>query len=765
MWLKWLPWRYVIKTVARSQGYTDPIQLLTQLSRFAKPAEVLVPGELLRAGAVLQARGLINSQAIQHNLDWVWPYWVHRQFNPEDPAFIPRAFSLTHINLTHRNWTAVGLPGSSSLPVVDPRGLVMPFFDSWSLDAWIIGADGTALIPARHESVSQHLDFSDGLSVITRTEDSRYRLVSRSRVEISDGKAVLSMSFSACSKINDARLVISIRPYNPEGISFIHHVRYAEHPSAEITVNNRDTVVFHTVPDRSLFSDYHQGDVYQHLSAPENSRPGNRISCDIGMATAACEYTLQAGHSENFRVGVPLADKLPDRHNPQTGPASAAADWQRRLRSASRLHVPDCPKIQYLYEAALRTVILHSADTHMYAGPFTYKRFWIRDAVFAAHALMANGLIEPAAEILRLLIDAQDRSGYFVSQRGEWDSNGQVLWILHKYCELTGNPPDPAWRDPVIRACRWIKNKRITAGDEEYRGLLPPGFSAEHLGPNDCYYWDDFWSIAGLQSGNLLLKALAADSEADTCEAEAYDLMQTVENSLDKIYTRTGCRAIPASPSRRLDSGAVGSLIASYPLQLYRGDDQRMVQTASYLFDNCIINGAFFHDIVHSGINPYLTLHLAQALLRAGDMRCLPLMASLAQLASPTGQWPEAIHPQLKGGCMGDGQHVWAAAEWLMMVRSCFVREEPAGKRLILCSGIPDHWYPAPAVLRFGPVPTSFGPVSVFLSSSISEVTIHWDAEWHTEEPQIDIALPGRALQQPAPGKTSVTLPPENQPV
>jgi hypothetical protein len=31
----------------------------------------------------------------------------------------------------------------------------------------------------------------------------------------------------------------------------------------------------------------------------------------------------------------------------------------------------------------------------------------------------------------------QNASGYFHSQDGEWDSNGQVLWIMEKYCQMT----------------------------------------------------------------------------------------------------------------------------------------------------------------------------------------------------------------------------------------------------------------------------------------------------------------------------------------
>src|ERR1041385_5178507 len=134
MWLQWLPWRMTVRRLAKSKGFLDPFSLIDQLQRFAQPAEVAMPLELVKLSSVLQARGLMNNQAIQHNLDWVWPYWVERQYDPHDPAFIPRAFSIAHINLTHRNWTAVGIPDCRQYPLVDPRGLLTPLFDGWSLD-------------------------------------------------------------------------------------------------------------------------------------------------------------------------------------------------------------------------------------------------------------------------------------------------------------------------------------------------------------------------------------------------------------------------------------------------------------------------------------------------------------------------------------------------------------------------------------------------------------------------------------------------------
>ncbi len=169
-WLKWLPWRFLIRRIARSHGFLDPIALLARLHRFAQPSEVGEPVELLRAGVVFHARGLINSRVIQHNLDWVWPFWIERQFDPEDDAFVPRAFSITHVNLTHRNWTAVGWPDCEEFPIVDPRGMLTPWFDGWSLDCWLVTDDGRRLLPSRAQSSKQQLDLHNGLAVTTTTQ-------------------------------------------------------------------------------------------------------------------------------------------------------------------------------------------------------------------------------------------------------------------------------------------------------------------------------------------------------------------------------------------------------------------------------------------------------------------------------------------------------------------------------------------------------------------------------------------------------------------
>ncbi|MDH3738874.1 MAG: hypothetical protein OER92_06745, partial [Alphaproteobacteria bacterium] len=371
MWLKWLPWKFVIRRIARASGFVDPVAVLAQLHRFAQPSEVAEPIELLRAGVVFHARGLINSRVIQHNLDWVWPYWVERQFDPRDPAFVPRAFSVTHVNLTHRNWTAIGVPDCADMPIVDPGGLVTPHFDRWSLEGWVLSEDGISLLPSRSENTTQQIAHADDLMVATRTEEQGLTLTSEASVECDSGEPVCRLVLRARADAG-GWAVVALRPYNPEGISFIHDVTLS--PERRIwTVDGRHTVEFNCEADRHHVSNYHAGDVYIHLRDLEDQ---DRGECGVGMVTAAALFRLSPGEEREIVASAPL-----DRGHAAPG---ISPDWTEALRGHCALRVPD-QRVQSLYETALRTLVLHSPGD-VFAGPFTYKRFWFRDAAFILHA-------------------------------------------------------------------------------------------------------------------------------------------------------------------------------------------------------------------------------------------------------------------------------------------------------------------------------------------------------------------------------------------
>ncbi len=733
---KWLPWKFFASRLARWHGFLDPVGLLTRIESFAQPSEVGAPIELLRAGSVLHARGLINTKVIQQNIDWIWPYWVQRQFDPADASFIPRAFSITHINLTPRNWTAVGIPGCQALPIVDPRGLLTPLFDGWSLDGWVIPDQGPALLPSRlgPEQVSQKLDMTEGWAVDTVCRRDQLRLRSRIDARRADRFVNARAALEATSPV-DGWLVLSVRPFNPEGVSFIHDLQRSD--ARTIAVENKPCLRFSREIDHWQTSCYEQGDVFFLVERGARTEDRDSVHCAKGLASGAAMFRLEAGQRTEVSVEVDLGC---DKASRPLLPTGRAESWSQALEGTCRFDCPDRRFVE-LYDAALGTLVLLNPQDPV-PGPYTYKRFWFRDAAYLLYAMICAGMTDRVSESLQRFPDRQTATGFFHSQQGEWDSNGQVLWLLGQYRQLTGRPLSEPWPKVVRKASRWIRRKRTSDDLEDlHAGLLPAGFSAEHLGNNDFYYWDDFWSVGGLRAAAGLMAGWDKPDDARGCQAGADALDRAIRRSLDRSKPNRRIEAIPASPYRRMDAGAVGSLAAGWPLAVRAPQDPELLGTADWLYQNCLVDGAFFQQMIHSGLNAYLTLHLAQVFLRAGREAYWPLVQAVAELASPTGQWPEAIHPGTGGGCMGDGQHGWAAAEWLLMVRSLFLREQ--AERLVLAPGIPRHWVRGGGSARLGPTPTRFGPVRVAVERAGDGLEVSWTARWRDRPEAIEIAPPG----------------------
>ena len=749
MFTKWLPWKYVVRRVARAKGFVDPISVLARLHSFAEPSEVTAPAELLRAGVVFHARGLMNANAIQHNRDWIWPYWVERQFDPKDEAFVPRAFSITHVNLTHRNWTAVGIPGSEHLPIVDPRGLLTPFWDGWSIDGWIFQMEGGKLVPSRERVVGQQLQMDDGLQLTTECSHGSMGLSSTVEVVRDDqGAEAVEQRWQAKSG-EAAWLLLSVRPYNPEGVSFVHDIELAANADAW-KIGDHGHVRFSQPADHHFTSDYKHGDV----SALVWSEGAKSVHCPVGMATAAAAFKLEPGEPREITLSVPLDGQAVQHWAGSRTPnaavtsgeaandsqhACAAKAWARELEGTTRLDVP-VERFRALHDAALRTVALHTPG-EVYSGPYTYKRFWVRDAACILNAAMCHGLQQRVVDAIPHLLECQDRTGYFHSQEAEWDANGEALWLLERHLQFTNRNLPPVWQSVVRQAADWICKKLVPADSgSPAAGLMPAGFSAEYLGPSDFYYWDDFWSIAGLKTASRLLEGRGESAVAERYGAVANQIAGSIQRSLESTDYMRSMLAYPAAPERRMDAGAIGSLAASYPLQLVEPGDERLQGTLEFLVKNCMMDGGFFQDMIHSGINPFLTLQIAQAMLRNGDSRSFELINVVAKLASETGQWPQAIHPRTMGGCMGDGQHVTTAAAWLMAVRNLFVREE--ANSLVIGSGIPPHWHYSKERMAYGPTWTPWGKLSVAFKFDVETADLTWDADWHAGPPPVRVAIP-----------------------
>ena len=90
---------------------------------------------------------------------------------------------------------------------------------------------------------------------------------------------------------------------------------------------------------------------------------------------------------------------------------------------------------------------------------------------------------------------------------------------------------------------------------------------------------------------------------------------------------------------------------------------------------------------------------------------------------------------------MGDGQHGWAASEWVMMIRNLFVREET--DRLVIGSGVFPDWVDTGRPVRFGPTPTEYGRIRVTIEKMQDAAEVVLETDWRMEPPAIEIRIPG----------------------
>lgn len=724
----------------------DIVRHLSTFQRLGETVEVQLPGELLPVGARTVFRAVRTRAAAQLGADWVWPYWLEQQLDPAAPAFIPRGHLPVLTNVTNRNWTAVGSLGSPWEAIVDPRGLVTPWFDGWSLDWWI-GADDRWHFPSREVAVRQ------GLVDNTPVVETRLRIPSGDAVQRVYG-VMGTEPLAVCEIENDSpvpvAVVLVVRPYNPEGLAVVE--RIARHDRT-VTVDGRPALYLPRKPGRMAGSTFHEGDVVDRVRGGHAGDELPVLKDDVGLAQAAFVFPLP--HRATLQVAMPLAPQRRTRRPavarrragratevsfPLPSAADAARGWVKQTDRGMRLELPD-ERLMAAVEANRRFLLLFHDGTEITPGPYTYHRFWFRDAAFMLTALDRFGFHAEAAEVIADFPRRQHLDGFFFSQRQEWDANGAAIHAMAEHWRLTGSV-DGLDLGAVYHGVKWIERKRRARRrrrDPALRGLLPAGVSAEHLGPFDYFYWDDFWGLRGLLDAAEVLAAGGFSAEAEQATAAAADFRTDLDASLERVAGRLATLAIPAGPRRRLDSGVIGSLVACWPLRLIDAGDPRMVASVATIRDRFLVGPAFYQGISHTGLGTYLTLQLAFVELEAGDARALDRLDWMLSAASPTWTWPEAIHPQLGGGCMGDGHHGWAAADFLSFVRNVVVRDRPDG--LDLCTVLPPSW--VGHSLAVHDAPTHHGLLSFAVRWHGERPAILWDLRPHAGAPAVTIRAPG----------------------
>lgn len=492
---------------------------------------------------------------------------------------------------------------------------------------------------------------------------------------------------------------------------------------------------FSRAPSYVYCSDFIEGDAVLGLTKKESKYIAE---CKYGMASAVAVFDVN-NDDNTVEVICNLANNDIEKNNLTM--QDIANKWESRLSGGMKLLLPD-EKLNGLFKFSLSTLIMLVDGDVITPGPFTYHQFWIRDAAFMIHALDKAGFPGITAGILSSLKKRQYKNGYYRSQKGEWDSNGQVLWMIFQHSLLTGNYD--LFTDnynPLVNGIKWIEKTRLIQKkyfNEPFYGLLPSGLSAEHLGLADFYFWDNFWSIAGISAFIEMCNETEQTIDTGKIKKLLDDYRNSVNSAIKKVQLKFGLNAIPASCTRGLDCGMIGSICASYPLQLFSDGDLNMKATLDTIYNNYFYKGMFFQNVIHSGMNAYLTLQTAHAYLFLGDReKFWEMLTSVASQSSDTLNYPEAIHPFTGGGVMGDGHHGWAAAEIVSALRDAFIfermNEAVKLKEYVLLAGLPSQWFNGTIPFQIKNAPVYYGTLSIRVIPSVDFIIIETDLNGRNE--------------------------------
>ena len=688
-----------------------------------------LPTELIPLNTIQISRGLLNFTLLQSLEGWVLPYWAERQYDPSDAGFIPRSHLGLSMNITRRNWTAVGNPSCTAEPVVDPRGAVMPLRNRWTSECWLRRGEAV-YFPSRSESVRQTL--RGGLPIVTTAFDCGSIRLDQT-VYVHGSTLVQEVSaVNTGGEAEECTLAFAIRPFNAEGACLLREIRFEKSDNAFV-IDGTERFMLPGPPDSVHCSNHAGGDSARIFNSGSSTTVSPGAACPAGLANGYASYPLALAPGESRTLRGTLTLEGGEMRGGDVG--QAEAEWESLLGSGTGITTPD-EHINTILRASLSTLLMLTDGETITPGPWTYHQFWFRDAAVMLRALDAFGFHSHAGAVIRSFPSRQERSGFFRSQQGEWDSNGQALWSAWQHAVLAPDTSfDKGMFDALAKGAGWIARKRREEGIGGIAGgLMPPGLSAEHLGLADRYFWDNWWSAAGLEAYARLCSLTGRIAEEQSARTELRQYREEIERAVAAVRKTKGIDGIPAGPTRGIDCGMIGSCAPWYPLQLYPPGDARMRSTLETLTDRYFLHGMFFQEFIHSGKNPYLTLQIAQGWLYAGEReRFWHTVTDVVKHATPTLNYPEAIHPLTGGGTMGDGHHGWAAAEFALALRCAFVLEmwTPSDESplLILLGGVPREWLLSGrrVAMRCAPVPG--GVITIEALTTDETLSVHIEYE------------------------------------
>jgi len=701
---------------------------LQSILNMGKKSEVTFPKELIPLNLEVLIKGLLTSRVFEVNSNWIFPFWIEQQLNPKSDVFIPRGANIFAINTTYRNWTILGSIESDEKGVVDLKGMISPKENSPSLDIFIQHND-EYFFPSRNKIEQTVDDLTGIIKTFYNGSDFEYNFEAFSS-EIDKG-IFLKYNFKS-KKSGLYRFFFLIRPFNPESFIPIFNIEIKDN---KIFVNSFPFLIPITKDYKFILFD-DEADINDFKVSEKN-----RITSKYGLSTGGIyyEFNLNENEEKNFELFLPQEENYSIDLNFDKSKDNKVSFMKKERENELIIDVPD-DNINRIFNS--NKIYLKSLINSEYItpGPLTYKKFWFRDSAYMIPALMKIGDLKRSEKIIEYFKKKIKKDGYFQSQIGEWDSNGQALFTIAEYYRYTKNKEFLNEFYPYIKkGAEWIERKRKKYVDSY--GLLPSSFSAEHFGPNDLYYYDDYFGLKGLLDASSLANEIGNKSDSENFLKYYLEFKNDVRKAIDKDQKRLNKKICVGAFGRNIDASIIATFTSIFPLNLDLLSKDEIMNSYEELRKKFFVNNCFYQNITHSGINLYLTLEIAEALLYLNEeKKAVNLFDSVISLLTKTYTGPEAINPKSLGGCEGDGHHGWLVAELIHFIRNSLLFEKENG--IVILSGSRKEWFKDGDKILFNNGVTYFGNISFEVNIKENIIDVEFLNEINENIKDIYIYLP-----------------------
>lgn len=481
-------------------------------------------------------------------------------------------------------------------------------------------------------------------------------------------------------------------------------------------------------------------------------------------------WKLAPGESAEFVVRIPWEPvndaTLFDKEDPHLWLERTAQAWRDILSHATAIDVP-CWKARQALLASHVYQLITNDHGEVHGGEGFYDEFYIRDGAYQIMQYEEAGLADVAQLAIKSFLSHQREDGRFESQKGQFDANGQDLWALWQYYQMTG---DKAWLEnawpQIKKSVDWIQRGRKEAETESpFAGLLPQA-------PADGeYLWDgkhhivgyDFWNLRGLLCAAQVAQILEKAQEAEQLDKE----VEEYRAAIDTAWTRTGLPYFP--PSWEKEGTHWGNTEILWPTPIYKVDDPRIAALSEEVRSR---HGGGFREgtICWLGMNdtkppvppgdaihPYMSAYTTMNSLRQNQSEQVVedfywyLLHSTA-----THGFPEGIFHKRRFAWSDTLPHATGASNFAILLRHMLIDER--GDELHLMPAIPDWWLEEGREIRIEHAPTHFGEISLHVKGASQGVSLEWEKPVRKPPLRVVVYLPGsRPLLQPVEGIEVVT--------